>query len=309
MKKTSRIISLFLAFVMMFSLTACWEKESSFLTDGWDGGKEPTTAEEETTLEEETSLEEEETKKSDSTTKKNQTAANKPSSNKGSASSGSQSGNSQPSKPQSSGSQSSANTSTKTTAAAQKTYTAAEALELYKAAANPIKTKSGVTCTRTREVYTDLGGNLSGGSAGIIKRFFGEKDDTDQVVVTGSSDIVKSFVVEKQNYVCDLTTGDIKSATVKTSGNNKIVTIYVKDDTNGTNYSNKAVSAQAVSDLAVGLALGSLDTMRCKNVRVTATIDANGRLVQLNTYMPAYFYGGEEYFGAAIEQWWTISYS
>lgn len=307
MKKTSRMIAALLAAVMMFSLTACAEEQTSFLKDGWDGGKEPTTVEEETTLEEETSLEEgaadseEATDKStNGTTKKgSSTSSKKPTSNKGSQSSGSQS----------SGSQSSGNTSTKTTAAAQKTYTAAEAIELYKAAANPIKTKSGVTCTRTREVYTDLGGNLSGGSANIIKSFFGEKDDTEHMTVTGTSNIIEKFVVEKQSYVCNLTASDVKSATVKASGKNKIVTIYVKDDTNGTNYSNKAVSAQAVSDIATGIPLVGLDTMVCKNVRLTATIDANGRLINLNTYMPAYFYSGDEYFGAAIEQWWTISYS
>jgi len=48
--------------------------------------------------------------------------------------------------------------------------------------------------------------------------------------------------------------------------------------------------------------------MKCRDVRVTATIDANGRLINLNTYMPSYFTKGDQKFGAAIEQWWTITY-
>ncbi len=301
MKNTSRIIAALLTAVMMFSLTACAEEQTDFLKNGWDGGKEPTTVEEETTLEEGAVEGEEATDKStDGTTKK--ASSNKPTSNKTSSSSSNKG-------TASSGSSSNKTTTTTKATATQKTYTTAEAIELYKAAANPIKTKSGVTCTRTREVYTDLGGNLSGGSASIIKSFFGEKDDTEHMTVTGTSNIIEKFVVEKQSYVCDLSASDVKSATVKTSGNNKIVTIYVKDDTDGTNFSNKAVSAKAVSDIATGIPLVGLDTMRCKNVRVTATIDANGRLINLNTYMPAYFYSGEENFGAAIEQWWTISYS
>jgi|GEM_PF-5008796 len=189
-----------------------------------------------------------------------------------------------------------------------KTYTAAEALALYKSAANPIKTKSGVTVTRTREVYTEVGtSNLSGLSGTIIKKAFGPKDDKDQKVYSSTSDIVKSFVVEKQSYVCNLSTADIKSATAKQSGNNTIVTIYVKDDTSSNqNYSNKAVSATAVAELASTFQSGLV--MKCKGVRVTATIDAQGRLINLNTYMPAYFEKGDQHFGAAIEQWWTISY-
>ena len=167
---------------------------------------------------------------------------------------------------------------------------------------------SGVTVTRTREVYTEVGEkNLSGLSGTIIGKAFAPKDDTKQKVLSSQSDIIKSFVVEKQNYVCNLTANDVKSATVKQSGSNLIVTIYVKDDTtDNQNYSNKAVSATAVADLASTFSSGLV--MKCRDVRVTATIDANGRLINLNTYMPSYFTKGDQKFGAAIEQWWTITY-
>ncbi len=301
MKKASRIISLFIITVMMLSLTACMEKQTDFLKNGWDGGKDPTTAEEETTLEE---ISEESTTETENTTNKASGTPNKGSTSakKPSSSSQTQSSNSQ--------SSSSGNKVTTTKAAsspAQKTYTTTEAIELYKAAANPIKTKSGVTCTRTKEVYTEIGqSNLSGISGTIINTAFAPKTDTEPMTVTGS-EITEKFVVEKQSYVCNLTASDVKSATVKTSGNNKIVTIYVKDDTSGQNYSNKAVSATAVYELTAKFSSGI--SMSCKDVRVTATIDANGRLINLNTYMPAYFTKGDEGFGAAIEQWWTISYA
>lgn len=190
----------------------------------------------------------------------------------------------------------------------EKTYTTEEAVNLYKNAANPVKSTSGYTVTRTREKYIELGGNLSGISASIVKKAFSAKDDTTQKTYSSQSDIQKSFVVEKQSYVCALTASDVKSATVTPSGNNLIVKIYVKDDDGkNQNYSNKAVSATAVSDLAVPLSMGKLDYMACKDVWLEATINASGQLINLHTYMPAYFYGGSEYFAVALEQWWTIS--
>ena len=190
----------------------------------------------------------------------------------------------------------------------EKTYTTEEAINLYKNAANPVKSTSGYTVTRTREKYIELGGNLSGVSATIVKKAFSEKDDTTAKTYSSQSDIQKNFVVEKQSYVCALTTADVTSATVTPSGDNLIVKIYVKDDEGqGQDHSNKAVSATAVSDLAVPLSMGKLDYMACKGVWLEATINAAGQLTNLHTYMPAYFYGGNEYFAVALEQWWTIS--
>ena len=147
-------------------------------------------------------------------------------------------------------------------------------------------------------------------SASIVKSAFSEKDDTKAVTYTSQSDIKSKFIVEKQSYVCNLTGNDVKSATIAKSGNNQVVTIYVKDDVDqAQGYSNKAVSSTAVSDLAVPLSLGKLKYMACKDVRLEATIDGNGRLIALHTYMPAYFYSTDESFGVALEQWWTISYS
>lgn len=326
-KNYKRIVALTMALVMAFSLTGCGSQGSliQFITEGWDGvvdgvkiwpEEESTTASSEETSDEESTEPETEVvtevvtdkeghKKvvtktvtkaasktqgggTQQTASKNQGGSNTGTgSNTGSNAGGSTGGN---------------------TAPAKTSYTTAEAVELYKAAANPIKTMSGVTVTRTREVYTEVGEkNLSGISGTIIGTAFAPKDDTKQKVYSSQSDIIKSFVVEKQNYVCNLTANDVKSATVKQSGNNLIVTIYVKDDTtDNQNYSNKAVSATAVADLAATFSSGLV--MKCKDVRVTATIDANGRLINLNTYMPGYFTKDDQKFGAAIEQWWTISY-
>lgn len=315
MKKTSRIVALLMTAVMMLSLTACAEEQMDFMKNGWDGGKDPITVvpanDESVVISEETPLAEAPSENETAADSKEETAESNNTDSKTTQKAAqttkkAPSKNSTTKKPSSNTSTTKA-TTTKATAT-QKTYTAAEALDLYKAAANPIKTKSGVTVTRTREVYTEVGeSNLSGLSGTIISAAFAPKDDTDKKVFSTKEDIIKSFVVEQQSYVCNLTTSDIKSASVKLSGNNKIVTIYVKDDTSGQNYSNKAVSATAVANLATKFASGL--SMSCKDVRVTATIDANGRLINLNTYMPCYFTKGEEHFGAAIEQWWSISYS
>ncbi len=324
--KIKRAVALAMALVMVLSLTGCGADGSliNFITEGWDGvvngvkiwpEEEQTTAPKETSEEEESTEAETEvvtevvtdkegnkkvvkktvTKAATNTQNASQQNVSKSQSNGGASNTGSNSG-------------SNSTSSAGTTAAAKTSYTTAEALELYKSAANPIKTMSGVTVTRTREKYTEVGEkNLSGLSGTIIGKAFAPKDDTSQKVLSTQSDIIKSFVVEKQNYVCNLTVNDVKSATVKQSGNNLIVTIYVKDDTTeNQNYSNKAVSATAVADLAATFSSGLV--MKCKDVRVTATIDANGRLINLNTYMPGYFTKGDQKFGAAIEQWWTIAY-
>ena len=344
MKNKTRITALLTALVMMFTLTGC-VLDMEFMTAGWDGyvngekiwdnpnrGEATTVPTEDGTLPEEgvsgeeVSVDENGNVISDEggetqevivtetqTNAAGQTViVTKKVTQKVPQTSKSQ-GGSKVTNAQSSGSANTTKTSSnggavQTTQAANKTYTAAEALELYKSAANPVKSKSGVTVTRTREVYTEVGtSNLSGLSGTIIKKAFGPKDDKEQKVFSTPSDIVKSFVVEKQSYVCNLSMSDVKSVTAKQSGNNTVVTIYVKDDTsNNQNYSNKAVSATAVAELAATFSSGL--TMKCKDVRVTATIDSQGRLINLNTYMPAYFSKDDQYFGAAIEQWWTVSY-
>lgn len=326
-KNYKRIVALTMALVMAFSLTGCGSQGSliQFMTEGWDGvvngvkiwpEEESTTASSEDTSDEESTEPETEVVTEVVTDKEGhkkvvtKTVTKAASKNQGGTqqtASKNQGGSNNAGTGSNTGSNASGSTGGNT-APAKTSYTTAEAVELYKAAANPIKTMSGVTVTRTREVYTEVGEkNLSGLSGTIIGTAFAPKDDTKQKVYSSQSDIIKSFVVEKQNYVCNLTANDVKSATVKQSGNNLIVTIYVKDDTtDNQNYSNKAVSATAVADLAATFSSGLV--MKCRDVRVTATIDANGRLINLNTYMPGYFTKDDQKFGAAIEQWWTISY-
>ncbi|NLL63407.1 MAG: hypothetical protein GX241_04095 [Ruminococcaceae bacterium] len=327
-KRHSKITAILLATVMMFSLSAC-SLDMDFLAYGWDGevdGEIVWINEKRQALEkarenenvdgeasEETgaaSGETGEAGKTDAEAGDGEDASTENGKDTGATKTDAQKKTDPAKKTGGGTSTGTPSSGTKPTAPpAGKTYTTAEAIDLYKAAANPIKTTTGksITATRVRETYTEVGeNNLSGPSAGIVKKAFGPKDDRKEVVVNGQSDLIKKFVVEKQNYVCNLTANDVKSATVKTSGSNTIVTIYVKDDTSGQNYSNKAVSATAVYDIAKIFMSGV--SMSCKNVRVTATIDGNGRLVHLNTYMPAYFTKGDESFGAAIEQWWEISY-
>lgn len=326
-KNYKRIVALTMALVMAFSLTGCGSQGSliQFITEGWDGivdgvkiwpEEESTTASSEDTSEEESTEPETEVVTEVVTDKEGhkkvvtKTVTKAASKTQGGGTQQTASKN-QGGSNTGAGSNTGSNAGGSTggsTAPAKTSYTTAEAVELYKSAANPIKTMSGVTVTRTREVYTEVGEkNLSGLSGTIIGTAFAPKDDTKQKVYSSQSDIIKSFVVEKQNYVCNLTANDVKSATVKQSGNNLIVTIYVKDDTtDNQNYSNKAVSATAVADLAATFSSGLV--MKCRDVRVTATIDANGRLINLNTYMPGYFTKDDQKFGAAIEQWWTISY-
>lgn len=323
--KRNRIVAILLSLVMIFTLSAC-VVDIDFVRKGWDGyvdgeqvwenpnyAEDPEPVEDETTepTEEEETTEADEEEETPSDGKKDD---KKSSDTKGTSKSSSQKKQQKPSSSTVTKQQSTQGTtkpsSQGTTKPAEKTMSVAEIIDFYKSAANPVKTSSGVTVTRTREKYIELGGNLSGLSASIVKGAFAEKDDTKAVTYTSQSDIKSKFIVEKQSYVCNLTANDVKSATIAKSGNNQIVTIYVKDDVDqAQGYSNKAVSATAVSDLAVPLSLGKLKYMACKDVRLEATIDGNGKLIALHTYMPAYFYATDESFGVALEQWWTISYS
>lgn len=329
MKQSKRLSALIITLVMMLTLTGC-SLDMDFMKLGWDGvvkGEviwenpkrnqdkiaEETKPEEETTEpedEEETEVVTEVNEKGETVTKTVKKSSNKaaaPTSN-GTATN-QQSGNTAGKTNSNAGGQTAPtnNSGNSNTPAAP---TTADIVNTYKTAANRIKSNtSGVTCTRTREKYIELGGNISGISAGIVKSAFSEKDDTKAKVVTGSS-IKNDFIVEKQSYVCNLTEADVKSATMTKSGDNTIIVIKVKDDTDqAQNYSNKAVSATAVSDLAVPLSVGKLKYMACKDVYIEATINAAGQLINLHSYMPAYFYATDEYFAVALEQWWTISYS
>lgn len=297
MKKTSRVLALLMTAVMLMSLTACSEEQMDFLKNGWDGGKEPTTVEEETSAEdvsEEATAEGEEVsdKSTDGTTKKaSSNSSKKTSGNKNTSSS----------KGSSSGSGSSSSNSKTTTAKAgttQKTYTAAEALELYKSAANKVKTLDGVTTTRTKEVITALDGEIPS----MYESFgFEEGTNTEQKVLSTKDDIIDGFCVEGESYVCSLTASDIKSASVTTSGNNKIVTIYVKDDTEGT-YDR---SSKCVSTISIPVIGGD---WTCKGVVVKGTINANGQLTALYYNMPTYAKSGSNSFTFSLEQYWTITY-
>ncbi|MCQ2488596.1 MAG: hypothetical protein MJ143_04905 [Clostridia bacterium] len=342
MKNSKRIFALLMAFVMMFSLTGCTIVDIDFMLNGWDGvvngevvwenpkRNQQQIAEDEKAKEEADAQEEEEedaqtedveevtevvtevNDKGETVTKVvtvtkpastgNKTPANKPSN------SGSNSGSQTQSTTKPNGS--TTNTTTKASGNSPAAPTTAEIINTYKTAANKIKSNtSGVTCTRTREKYIELGGNISGLSASIVKSAFSEKDDTKAKTVTGSS-IANDFIVEKQSYVCNLTEADVKSATMTQSGNNTLIVIKVKDDTDqAQGHSNKAVSAKAVADLAVNLSVGKLKYMACKDVYLEATINSKGQLINLHTYMPAYFYATDEYFAVALEQWWTISYT
>ena len=187
--------------------------------------------------------------------------------------------------------------------------TPAEILEYYKKAANPIKTmSSGVTVTRTRETYRDNGGDMGGASAAIIKKAFSEGDNTDEKTYSTQSDIKKSFIVEKEDYVCALAIGDIKSATIQQSGDNVIVKISVKDDTSDTNISNKCISSAALAGVAKPLSVGKLKSVSCKNVTVEGTINAKGQLIKLSTHADYYFYSKDEYFSCMQEQDWKVVY-
>ena len=324
----NRIVAMLLSLIMIFTLSAC-VVDVDFARKGWDGyvdgeqvWENPNYAEDpepvEEPEEETTEPEEEVTEEEDATAESGEKVTKAKGDNK------SKTATSNKTQPNTSSQQAAPQTNGNATSQAQQSQSAAkpqannatqsgptqaEILELYKTAANKVKTTSGVTATRTREVYTEVGEkNISGIGGSIINMAFGPKDDNKAKTVSGQSNLIKGFVVENQNYVCALTESDIKSATLNQSGSNKIITIYVKDDTtNNQNYSNKAVSATAVADLAATFQGGLV--MKCRDVRITATLDQNDRLINLNTYMPSYFTKDDQKFGAAIEQWWTISYS
>ena len=180
--------------------------------------------------------------------------------------------------------------------AANKTsYTAAEALELYKSAANKVKS-TAKSATRTSETIRAISGSIPS----MYSTFgFKEGTKTEKVVASGASELKDKFPVEKKSYTCNLSASDIKSATVQNNGSSKVVTIVVKDDNPGT-YSN---SSKCVSTISI-----PIGTWTCKGVTLRGTIDANGRLTSLYYKMPTYVTQGSDAFAFSLEQNWTVAY-
>ena len=180
--------------------------------------------------------------------------------------------------------------------AANKTsYTAAEALELYKSAANKVKT-TAKSATRTSETIRTISGSIPS----LYSSFgFKEGTKTEKVVAKGASELKDKFPVEKKSYTCNLSASDIKSATVQSNGSSKVVTIVVKDDNPGT-YSN---SSKCVSTISI-----PIGTWTCKGVTLRGTIDANGRLTSLYYKMPTYVTQGSDAFAFSLEQSWSVAY-
>ena len=178
----------------------------------------------------------------------------------------------------------------------QKQYTIPELLSLYKAAANSVKTSSGVTCTRTKEVITTISGSIPGNY-----QSFGFRPGTNdkKEVYNTKEDVNSNFCVERKSYVCDLSNSDIKDAVLAKDGNNAVITILVKDDTAGTyDRSSKCVSTINLSD----------GSWTCKGVTIKGTINAKGKLVALYYSMPTYVTTSSSSFAFSVEQYWDIAY-
>ncbi len=175
-------------------------------------------------------------------------------------------------------------------------YTAAEALELYKTAANKVKASgSKAVATRNKEVITTIEGEIPS----MYSTFgFKEGTNTEKKTVSGSK-LKSDFCVEGKDYVCNLSASDIKSATVTISGKKKIVNITVKNDTAGTyDKSSKCVSTISVP----------IGTWTCKGVKLKGEIDEKGNLVSLYYKMPTYVTSGSDAFAFSLEQYWTIAW-
>lgn len=170
---------------------------------------------------------------------------------------------------------------------AKKTYTSAEALELYKSAANKAKSSAAsVNCDY--ETITKISGEIPalyesfGFKAGRTNNKYSSKD---------------KFPVENQSYACNLTAADIKSASVTDNGSSKVVTIYVKDDDAGTySHSKKCVST-------ISIPIGK---WTCKGVVLRGTINDKGQMTNLYYSMPVYVTQGSDAFAFKLEQSWSI---
>lgn len=290
-QKLSRILVAVMAIVMVFALTGCSEVTSNFLKNGWDYEADGVKYEPgfNDTYEYQTPA-------------VNSSAADRSAygSYEGAATSGSvaTAGGSAATAGAAKAGSAKAGGATAGTAApaANKTsYTAAEALELYKSAANKVKT-TAKSATRTSETIRTISGSIPS-----LYSTFGFKEGTksEKVVANGASELKDKFPVEGKSYTCNLSASDIKSATVQSNGSSKVVTIQVKDDNPGT-YSN---SSKCVSTISI-----PIGTWTCKGVTLRGTIDANGRLTSLYYKMPTYVTQGSDAFAFSLEQNWTVAY-
>ncbi|MCQ2486586.1 MAG: hypothetical protein MJ129_01495 [Clostridia bacterium] len=170
---------------------------------------------------------------------------------------------------------------------AKKTYTSAEALELYKSAANKAKSSAAsVNCDY--ETITKISGEIPS-----LYESFGFKEGR----TNNKYNSKDKFPVENQSYACNLTAADIKSASVTDNGSSKVVTIYVKDDDAGTySHSKKCVST-------ISIPIGK---WTCKGVVLRGTINDKGQMTNLYYSMPVYVTQGSDAFAFKLEQSWSI---
>jgi hypothetical protein len=186
----------------------------------------------------------------------------------------------------------SSNTATTAGTTVKQYNTVSEILAFYKSAANPLKSSSTSSATKTREKITTISGSIPS----LYQSFgFKEKDDTTAVKVEAGS-MKDKFPVEKQSYVCNLSDSDVASASCTYSNGTYNITINVKDDSEGTyDRSSKCVSTISVP----------IGTWTCKGVAVKAAI-SGGKLVTLYYSMPTYVSSGSNAFAFNLEQWWTV---
>ena len=293
-QKMSRILVAFMAIVMVFAMTGCAEQTSNFLKNGWDYEADGVQYEPgfNDTYEYQTPA-------------VNSSAADPSAygSYEGAASgpvvttggSTATAGAAKAGSAKAGAAKAGGSSATAAPAANKTSYTAAEALELYKSAANKVKS-TAKSATRTSETIRTISGSIPS-----LYSSFGFKEGTksEKVVANGSSELKDKFPVEGKSYTCNLSASDIKSATVQSNGSNKVVTIVVKDDSEGTyDKSSKCVST-------ISIPIGK---WTCKGVTLRGTIDANGRLTSLYYKMPTYVKQCSDAFAFSLEQNWTVAY-
>lgn len=298
MKKSKKPIAVLLSVSILLFFTACSQETKDFLKYGWDGvidstGETVTSSEGEEETNAEGQVVEVVTDASgEAVTNASGEAVTKVASH---SSSGSSAGSNSSKGNSSSGNSS---TTTKASGSSVKSYTTvSEILAFYKASANPLKSSSTASATRTKEVITTISGEIPS----TYQTFgFKEGTDTEQVKVgAGQSDSMKSkFPVEGESFVCNLSDSDVASASCTYSGGNYTVTITVKDDDAGT-YSR---SKKCVSVISI-----PIGTWTCKGVKVKATINSSGQLTALYYSMPTYVTSGSNSFAFNLEQYWTVN--
>ena len=281
--KISRMLVILLSLTMVFMLSGCSETTSNFLKNGWD--YEVDGVQLEPGFNETYEYVPAESSAADRSTYGSYAG---PSAGTVTAGSAATAGSATAGSAKAGSSASAANTN-------KTSYTAAEALDLYKSAANKVKT-TAKSATRTSETIKTISGSIPS----LYSSFgFKEGTKTEKVVAKGSSELKDKFPVEGKSYTCNLSASDIKSATVQNNGSSKVVTIVVKDDNEGT-YSN---SSKCVSTISI-----PIGKWTCKGVVLRGTIDANGRLTSLYYKMPTYVTQGSDAFAFSLEQNWTVAY-